>query len=55
MSSTLADHVEAGKGGGEVTKICRLPWLTVYEPKCGGRGVVAGPHPNEYSCTQEPK
>jgi hypothetical protein len=29
-----------------VTKRCRLSWLTnsalVYEPKCGGRGVVAG-------------
>jgi len=46
--------------GQEVTKRCRLSWLTnstlVYEPKCrerggGGCGVLA----NEYSCTQEAK
>ncbi len=32
-----------------VTKRCRLSWLTnstlVYEPKCGGRGGVAGSQP----------
>ncbi len=32
-----------------VIERCRLPWLTksalVYEPKCGGRGVVAGSQP----------
>jgi hypothetical protein len=32
-----------------VTKRCRLSWLNnsalVYEPKCGGRGVVAGSQP----------
>jgi hypothetical protein len=43
-----------------VTKRCRLSWLTnsalVYEPKCGGRGVVAWSQPmSTYSCTQEPK
>jgi hypothetical protein len=43
-------------------RICRLSWLTnsalVYEPKCGGSGVVAGSQPIstvQYSCTQEPR
>ncbi len=43
----------AGRGGASfwqvVTKTCRLSWLTnsalVYEPKCGGRGGVAGSQP----------
>jgi hypothetical protein len=35
--------------GQGVTKRCRLSWLTnsslVHEPKCGGKGGVAGPLP----------
>ncbi len=37
-----------------VTKRCRLSWLTnsalVYEPKCGGGGLLALVSANEYSC-----
>jgi hypothetical protein len=36
-------------GDNRVTKRCRLSWLTnsalVYEPKCGGKGGVAGSQP----------
>jgi hypothetical protein len=39
-----------------VTKKCRLSWLSIdqnsaliYEPKCGGRGLLCGVSANEYS------
>jgi len=43
-----------------VTKRCRLSWLTngalVYEPKCGGRGRVAGSRPMSTAVhVEEPK
>ncbi len=42
-----------------VTKSCSLSWLTnsalVYEPKCGGRGGVAGSRPMSVQlCTWSP-
>jgi hypothetical protein len=41
----LARYCKKGQGQ-EVTKRCRLSWLTnsalVYEPKCGVKEVVAG-------------
>jgi hypothetical protein len=44
----------------EVTKICRLSWLTnsvlVYEPNAGGGGRGSyGVPANDYICIQEPK
>jgi hypothetical protein len=49
--ATCNENIHRNHG---VIKTCRLSWLTnstlVYEPKCGGRGVlrVSG---NAYSCT----
>jgi hypothetical protein len=41
------------------TKRCPLSWLTnsapVYEPKCGGRGGVAGCQPMNTAVHMEPK
>jgi hypothetical protein len=41
-----------------VTKRCRLSWLTssalVYEPKCGGRGRVAGSQPMSTAVHRSP-
>jgi hypothetical protein len=41
------------------TKRCRPSWLTnsalVYEPKCGGRGGLAGSHPVKKTVNMEPK
>jgi hypothetical protein len=41
-----------------VTKRCRLSWLTnsalVYEPKCGGRGGVAGSQPMSTAVHRSP-
>ncbi len=41
-----------------ITKICRLSWLTnsalIYEPKCGGRGCVAGSLPMSTSVHRSP-
>ncbi len=42
-----------------VTQRCRLSWLTnsapVYEPKCGGKGRVAGSQPMSTAVHMEPK
>jgi hypothetical protein len=42
-----------------VTNICRLSWLTnsapVYEPKCGGKGGVAGSQTMSTAVHMEPQ
>jgi hypothetical protein len=48
-----------GPWGPGVTKRCRLSWLTnsalVFEPKCGGRGGVAGSQPMSTAVNMEAK
>jgi hypothetical protein len=50
--------VKNEKSSQGVTKICRLSWLTnsalVYEPKCGGRGRVAGTQPMSTALHRSP-